>query len=235
MNAFISQEGENMLKSLVVLIVMSLMNWCWIPGSHAEDLSFFPEAIQTAMQTDLDMFLQQLPINQGQREQIERVFQSPEYRNMLLFLDTSMSVESVQQLSHIPEPFLLVETLDMLASNLHLNQAFSDWYFSRLVNMVNEEPNVYMALFLRLCQKSDGAYAEWFADPLSAILATSPDVFAQGLQETNGWKMICGILQTGDTQKVSTGLGIVSHLKEIEKNPAVQHLLACMAGENIQE
>lgn len=213
--------------AVVVIIFLS----CYLSPITAQKHRFFAETVEIAMKMDIDGFLKQLAINQGQEEQIERLFQCPNYRDILLFLDASFTPEIIEKISRFPEPFLFIEILDILAYNLKLNEAFSFWYFSQLVEKVENQPEVYMEPFLRFCQKSDGSYAEWFADPLTEIITISPEAFSQGLKETNTWESICGILQTGDEQKTLKSLEILSHIAEA-KNQAIQNLLNCVAGKN---
>lgn len=224
-----------MIKFCMMVINMMMLLTCYVDCTTAEEPQFFPEEIRVTMHADIDAFLRHLPTNQGQREYIEYLLQRPDYSDILVFVPSSFSIENVQQAAQLSAPFTMIQTLDMLASNLDLKESFGSWYFSQLYTNLREHPEVYMRPFVRFVQQSDGDYAEWFADPLTVMIETYPEIFAQELLESNTWQKVCGILQTGDEQKISESLTILLRIVDASENPAIQQLLNCVANKSIQE
>jgi hypothetical protein len=208
-----------LLAASYILIVSNL--------ACAADDNFFPKRISREFSADLTGCLKKLPVNLGQQEKIKEVLAYSEYRKILLFVDSPLNRDRLIQASKLQNPFLLVETLDILSFNLGM-ESFSEWYFSRLVTYVNEKPAFYMLLFLRFCRKSDGEYAEWFADSLAEIIEKYPMEFSTTLESFNEVEKFCGILETGDDRQNSRSMKKLADYNKAARLKKVKGLLDCM-------
>lgn len=209
------------------MTLVLILNLVFVCSSYAKENHFFPEAIRNEMRSDLTGFLRNIPQNEGQKQHINRILENKHYEEILLLTDCSFSPEVIEKISKDEELFSLIEVLDILSYNLRLGDSFSNWYLSRLVSLVENKPSLYLVSFLRLCQHSDGVYAEWFADPLVEIILSYPKEFSVALGQINGWEKICSILRTGNFQKVIPAL--IHYEKEEFNN--VRELLNCLRKE----
>lgn len=210
------------------LILFLLLN-CLIDGvGRTESSSFFSHAVNSQMKADLGQFLKNFPQNKGQQQHLEEVLQNPEYRQILLFIDSPFSFANIQKASQLKKPFSLIGILDALSYNLKLNDSFSDWYLSRFFLLVKREPTLYMGPFLTFCQKSDGSYAEWFADPLLEIIENFPKEFLMGIQKMENRKILCSILKTGDYKSIINKLRSLASPNQTRDNEYINNLLNCL-------
>ncbi len=200
----------------MLLFLLSISN----VGYGKNDV-FFSEDINNELKKDLAGFLKWSP-------NIEEVLSYSEYKKIILFIDSPFSFNRINQASELKNPFLLIETLDVLSYNLKLKVFFSDWYLSKLFSYVKEKPGLYMLPYLRFCQKSDGAFAEGFADPLAEIMNNSPKEFSESLQRLNNMKKICGILATGDYELVSGSLKKLADYNKTKNIKMVNDLFNCV-------
>jgi hypothetical protein len=214
----------NKCNMLIVLFILAIGK-----SSYAGEDTFFSEEINNEFKTDLTGFLKRLPENQGQQGKVKEVLSCSEYKGILLFIDSPFSFKHINQASKLKSPFLLVETLDILSYNLNLKVSFSDWYMSKIISFVQEQPELYMLPFLRFCQKSDGEFAEGLADPLAEIISNHPKEFSKGLQSHNKVEKFCGILATGDYSFISKSLNNLARYNETKNIKIVNDLLDCFA------
>lgn len=216
-------------KLIIYLNLILILGCSVVNSNYNKDRSFFPKSIEVEMRSDLKKFLKNIPKNKGQQNFIERLLDnSDEYKNIFLFVDNQFSVESIEKSAQLENPFFFIEALDILSYNLHLKNAFSNWYFSKLVFLVKENPSTYMKPFLVFCEKSTGAYAEWFADPLIEIIKSHPNKFLTNLDEIRKWEKICSILRTGNYKNAYYILNKINDYDQIEYNTNAYNLLMCL-------
>lgn len=197
--------------------------------SKIAQCQFFPKNIETKMICNLKDYLIKLPQNKGQQKFVERLLSHPEYQQLILFLDTTFSVEILNKTTLLDKPFLLIETLDIISSNQELEDEFSNWYFTKLFLLVKERPTIYMRYFILYCKKSDGFYAEWFADPLEQLIMIHPHSFLAALKEIDCCKKITAILMTGYYTRLIQYLKSEKGKKEIGNTQVIDELLECLA------
>ena len=199
---------------------------------YADDNVFFPDKINIELKTDLVGFLKRLPQNEGQREGVNEILSSPEYPQIVLFIDSPFSSEHINRASMLKSPFLLMEILDILSYNLNRKNFFSDWYMSKIVLLAQNQPKSYMRPFLLFCQKSDGAFAEDLADPLTKVIDLHPKEFSAFLKSINEAEKFCGILATGDYRIISMSMKRLARYNETRNNRFVNKLLGCLISSN---
>ena len=213
------------MRILISLFITYLICSC----AHTKEISFFSEVINNDMRMDVTRFLKNIPENKGQQKHIDRVLQLSEYKNILLLIDDSFSFDVVNKVSLLENPFVLIETLDILSYNKQMNKSFSTWYLSELVSLVNSKPKIYMTSFLRLSQKSDGMYLEWFADPLSEIIKSNTEEFSKSVQEIGNYEKICRILNTGNYTLVSNSINLLRIYNEKNNFETVTKIIECFS------
>ncbi|MCP4346312.1 MAG: hypothetical protein GY795_12395 [Desulfobacterales bacterium] len=213
------------MKKLTVFFILICMTNNY---TYAKEKSFFSESVKTDMKTDLNGFLRKLPQNKGQQQQIRRLLQYSEYKEILLFTDTSFSPEILKKLSGLKKPFLLMSALDILSYNQKRSESFSSWYLSELAVLVKNRPEIYMAPFLRFCQKSDGEYSELLALPLTELIGIHIKDFSASMQTAGDAEKLCGILKTGDGRLISKNLKTLISFNKTNYSSRVGELITCL-------
>jgi len=214
------------MKLIKLLTLILTLYFLFIHSSYAEEKYFFPESTRNEMKSDLVHFLKKIPQNDGQHKHINRVLKKAQYEDILYLIDSTFTPKKIRELSKSEDLFSLIEVLDILSYNLKMEDSFSNWYLSNLVVLAKKEPSSYLTFLLNFCLKSDGAYSEWFADPLVETIVLYPKEFSMALQKINGWKKICSILQTGSFQRAIRALTNYDK-KEFR---SVHELIICLGG-----
>lgn len=167
-------------------------------SSCATSDPFLPNSVANEMRENLDGFLVSVPKNNGQRKHIARVLDYSEHNKLMLFVDNDFSEQSIAKIAKLKQPFLLLETLDIVSVNLGKERVFSNYFIDEVVEHSRQESLAYMVSFLRICKKSDGYYSEYLYTKLLNILEKNPKIFLSALSESMAMYEICALFKLGD-------------------------------------
>lgn len=193
----------------------------------------FPDKIVNEMKKDINDFLDKLPINEGQTKQVEEFKKNCDINKLFDFINPNFSPNNIKRLASFNNFFDYFEILQIVSYNYKVNTDYSTWFLAKIFSFVKEKPNLYMESFLYICQRSDGYYAEWFADPLVELIKKYPTDFTNNFKKVNTVEKICGILETGDNNAVLESVSILQKNDKFKNDPKITQLLNCIQ-ENIK-